>query len=86
MRISVVICGEDFTREDLRILLQGIRDQEQKFSHDKEMFMAVSAPELTVQEMVDILSSLKPPFKQGPIVLGNEGISGASKLGEERSL
>ncbi len=84
MKISVFICGEDFTREDLRLLLQGIRDQEQKFSQDKEMFMAVSAPELTAQEMVEILSSLKPPFKQGPIVLGKEGVSRVFRLGKEK--
>lgn len=84
MRISIVISGEDFTREDLRLLLQGIRDQEQKFSQNKEMFMAVSAPELTAQEMVEILGSLNPPFKQGPIVLGKEGVSRVFSLGKEK--
>jgi len=72
MKIGVVIWGEGFTGDDLRLLLQGIRDQEQKFFPFKEVFMAAYADELTTDEMAGILISLKPPFKQGPIVLGKE--------------
>jgi hypothetical protein len=84
MKISVFICGEGFTGEDLRLLLQGIRDQEQKFFPVKEIFMAAYADELTTDEMAGILSSLKPPFKQGPIVVGKESISRVFSRSEEK--
>ena len=75
MKIGVVIWGEGFTEDDLHLLLQGIRDQEQKLFPFKEVFMAAYADDLTTDEMAEILSSLKPPFKQRPIVVGKEGIS-----------
>ena len=85
MKISIVIRGEDFAGEDLRLLLQGIRDADQKFSPEKQIFMVVSAPELTAQECVEILSSLKPPFEQQrTIVLGKEGIPRVSSSGKEK--
>ncbi len=72
MEISIVICGDNFTKEELRHLLQGVRDEEQRSFPEKEIFMAVYTPQLTTTELAEILGSLKPPFKQGPLIVGEK--------------
>jgi hypothetical protein len=77
MKMNVVIYSEDLTKDDLRLLLQGIRDCEQTSFHDKAIVVAVFVPELSTQEVTKILSQMKPPFKQEPVVLA--GVSNKDK-------
>jgi len=69
MKMNVVVYSEELNKEDIRVLLQGIRDCEQKSFPDKAIAVAVFVPELSTEEMTEILSQMKPPFKQGPVIL-----------------
>jgi len=77
MKMNVVVYSEDLTKDDLRLLLQSIRDCEQTSFPDKTIVVAVFVPELSTQEVTEILSQMKPPFKQGPVVLA--GVSNKDK-------
>ena len=68
MKVNVQVKSEQLTKEDLRLLLQAIRDCEQKNFKDKEIFIGAEAPELTSDEMGEILKSIKPPFTYGPVI------------------
>jgi len=69
MKMNVVVYSEELNKEDIQVLLQSIRDCEQKSFPDKTMVVAVFVPEMSTEEMTEILSQIKPPFKQGPMVL-----------------
>jgi hypothetical protein len=77
--MNVVIYSEDLTKDDLRLLLQSIRDCEQNSFPDKTIVVAVFVPELSTQEITEILSQMKPPFKQGPVVLAGVSNKGKSQ-------
>lgn len=68
MKVNVQVKSEQLTKEDLHQLLQAIRDCEQKNFKDKEIFIGAEAPELTSDEMGEILKSIKPPFTYGPVI------------------
>ncbi len=78
MRMNVVVYSEELTKEDIRALLQGIRDCEQKSFPDKTIVVAVFAPEMSTEGITEVLSQIKPPFKQGPVVLS--GVNDKSKV------
>lgn len=68
MRVVVQVKSEQLNKDDLRLLLQVIRDCEQKNFKDKEIFVGAEAPDLTVDEMGEILKSIEPPYTYGPII------------------
>jgi hypothetical protein len=72
MKTNIVIFSEDLTKEDVQLLLQSIRDCEQKSLPDKEIGIAVFVPDLTTDECSEIIRDMKPPFKYGPIALGGK--------------
>ena len=72
MKTNIVIYSEDLTKEDVQLLLQSIRDCEQKSFPDKEIGIAAFVPELTHQECEQLLTEIKPPFKYGPIAMGGK--------------
>ncbi len=72
MKTNIVIFSDDLTKDDIHVLLQGIRDCEQKSFPNKEIGIAVFAPELTTDECNEIIKGMKPPFKHGPIALGGK--------------
>lgn len=76
MKVNVQVKSEQLTKEDLRLLLQAIRDCEQKNFKDKEIFIGVEVPDLTVDEMGEIIKSIKPPYNYGPVIFNHieEGI------------
>lgn len=78
MKMNVVVYSEELAKEDIRLLLQSIRDCEQKSFPDKTIAVAVFVPELSMEEVTVILSQIKPPFKQGPAVLA--GVSDKGEL------
>ena len=69
MEVKVIIRSKQLSKEDLISLLQSIRDCEQRVFPDKEIFILVEVPELSTEEPKQILTSVKPTFKYGPIVL-----------------
>lgn len=62
MKTNIVIYSNQLTKEDIKVLLQAIRDAEQLSFKDKEIGIFVSAPELSTQEMEEIISSVEPGF------------------------
>lgn len=68
MKVNVQVKSEQLNKEDLRFLLQAIRDCEQKNFKDKEIFIGAEAPDLTTDEMGEILKSIIPPFTYGPVI------------------
>ncbi len=63
MKVKLSLESEQLTKEELQLLIQGIRDCEQESFPDKEISILIQAPELSVQECEQILASIKPPYK-----------------------
>ena len=72
MKINIVIFSEELTKEDIRLLLQSIRDFEQTSLPHREIGVAVFIPELSTDECREVVKDIKPPFKHGPFVLGGK--------------
>jgi len=66
--VKVTIQSEKLSKDDLQALLQSIRDCEQKLFKDKEIYISAEAPELTTDEMGEILKKIRPPFTYGPVI------------------
>ena len=77
MKVKVTIQSKELSKDDLQALLQSIRDYEQRFFKDKEIYISAEAPELTCDEMGEILRKIRPPFTYGPVIF-------KYKEGEER--
>ena len=69
MKVKVTIQSTELTKEDLRSLLQAIRDCEQSTFRDKKIFILVEVPDFTKDELAEILKSIKPPYSYGPVIL-----------------
>ncbi len=70
MRVKVTIQSKELSRDDLRALLQAIRDCEQRFFKDKHIWVRVEAPELSSTEMAEVLTSITPRYEYGPVIIG----------------
>lgn len=69
MRIKVTIQSDEITQDDLRALLQAVRDCEQRFFKEKRIWIRVDAPELSYTEMTGVLTSIRSPYDYGPVVI-----------------
>ena len=69
MRIVVSIKSDQLTKEDLRALLQAIRDCEMATFPDKKIYLQAEVPELSSEEMLQLLTSIRPPYNYGPVIL-----------------
>jgi len=67
MQVTITIQSRELSKEELRLLIQSIRDCEQKSFPGKEIAIWVEVPGLTAEECNEILASVKPPYKYGPI-------------------
>jgi len=63
VKINLSLESQQLTKEELRLLIQSIRDCEQKSFRDKEIAIWIEAPELSASECEQILASIKPPYK-----------------------
>jgi len=72
MKINLSIKSDQLNKEDLRALLQAIRDCEMATFPDKEVYVSVEAPELSIDEMTEILTSIKPRYNYGPVIFKYE--------------
>ena len=68
MKIKVIVQSEQLSKDDLRHLLQAIRDCEQNCFREKEIWISAEAPELSSDEMTEVLSSIRPPYEYGPVI------------------
>ncbi|MBA7465370.1 hypothetical protein ES707_00532 [subsurface metagenome] len=73
MKIKLSLESQQLTKEELRLLIQAIRDCEQRSFPDKEISIWIEVPELTRSECAEILTSIKPPYKYGPQVVELKG-------------
>ncbi len=78
MRIKVTIQSDEISKDDLRALLQAIRDCEQRFFKEKRIWVRVDAPDLSSAEMTEMLTSINPPYEYGPVIIGR-GPDGAAR-------
>lgn len=69
MKVRLTIDSTQLTKEELQHLLQGIRDCEQRSFPDKEISIWIEVPELSKSECQEILTSIKPPYRQGPFIV-----------------
>jgi len=65
MEVKLTIESKQLSKEELRALIQAIRDCEQTSFPDKEIFIWIDAPELNSEDATEILDSIKPPYKYG---------------------
>jgi len=63
MKVKLSLKSQQLTREELQLLIQSIRDCEQRSFPDKEISIRIDAPDLSVSEVEEILASIKPPYK-----------------------
>ena len=68
MEVKVTIQSKALSKEEVRLLIQSIRDCEIKYFPNKEISIWIEMPELTTAECTEILTSIKPPYKYGPSV------------------
>jgi hypothetical protein len=59
--------SEQLSKEDIRNLLQAIRDCEQKNFPKKKLFISLVTPELNVEECKELLGSIRPPYGLGHV-------------------
>jgi len=69
METTISLRSNQLNKEDVRALLQAIRLCEMATFPNKEIYIWVEVPELTTDEMNEILKSIKPPYKWGPKVI-----------------
>ena len=65
MKVKVIFQSQQLTKEELRLLIQGIGDCEMRSFPDKEITIWIEAPELSAADSKQILTSIKPPYSGG---------------------
>ena len=79
MRIKVTIQSDDLSRDNLRALLQAVRDCEQRIFKEKQIWVWVDAPDLSSTEMAEVLTSISPPYEYGPVIIDRRSCGGKDK-------
>jgi hypothetical protein len=69
MKTTFRLESDQLNKEDLRILLQAVRLCEMANFPNKEIRIFIEVPELTTDEMNQILKSIKPPYGWGPKII-----------------
>lgn len=62
MKAEIVVTFDGISREELKDALQGLRNVEQENPERIAMFAMVTAPELTTEDVLDLLKRLNPPM------------------------
>lgn len=76
MKSTFILESDELDKEDLRALLQAVRDCEMANFPKKIIHITMYVPELSVDETNDILTSIKPPYGVGPMVFAFKGREG----------
>lgn len=69
MKVKLTLESQELDKEDLRCLVQSIRDCEIKYFPNKEISVWVEVPDLPTEECNQILAGIKPPYGYGPFVV-----------------
>jgi len=69
VEVKISVRSDQLDKEDVRALLQAIRDCERATFPNKEIFISCEVPEMTEDDTTDILNSIRPPYRYGPLVL-----------------
>ena len=69
METTICIQSKDMAKEELRLLVQSIRDCEQKSFPEKEIFILIYAPDLNTTEVSEMLGKIHPGYEDGPVHL-----------------
>ena len=69
MEVKLTLTSQQLDKEELRHLIQAIRDCEQSSFPDKEISIWIEVPELSGPEASEILASIKPAYGSGVITL-----------------
>lgn len=62
MKSNIVIYSEQLAEKDIQILLQAIRNCEQKYFLNKEVGIAIFVPALSKEQCQELISSIEPGF------------------------
>ena len=73
VKVNMSIKSLDLDKEDLRALLQAIRDCEMSTFPEKKIYVSVEAPDMSSADMTDVLKSIKPPYDYGPVIYKYKG-------------
>lgn len=66
MLTAIIVRSEELDKDDVRALLQTIRDCEIANFKEKVITISVHVPALTKEECTAILTSIEPPYEIGP--------------------
>jgi len=69
VKVKLTLESEQLDKEELRCLIQSIRDCEIKYFPNKEISIWVEVPDLPTEECAEILASIKPPYGRGPTII-----------------
>ena len=69
METTICIQSKDLAKEELCLLIQSIRDCEQKSFPEKEIFILIYAPDLNPTEVSEMLGKIHPGYGDGPVHL-----------------
>ena len=69
METTICIQSKNLAKEELRLLVQSIRDCEQKSFPEKEIFILIYAPGLNATEVSEMLGKIHPGYGDGPVHL-----------------
>lgn len=68
MRINLSIKSDELDKDDLRALLQALRTIEQTAFKDKKIFISCEAPDMSNEDMAEVLCSIRPSYNYGPVI------------------
>ena len=69
MKCAFTLRSNELNKEDLRALLQAVRDCEMANFPKKAISIVINVPELKTKDCKDVLKSIKPPYEVGPVVM-----------------
>lgn len=68
MKTTITIKSDELDKEELRVILQAIRTVEKRVFPFKKIWISAEVPELSTDEMMEVLNSVNPPLSYGPVL------------------
>jgi len=63
VKVKLSVRSDQLDKEDVRALLQAIRDCERETFPYKEIYVSCEVPEMNRGDLKNILDSIRPPFE-----------------------
>lgn len=64
--MNLIVASDFLSKEEIRALLQAVRDVEQANFPNKQIMILLLAPKLSAAECKDMIESIRPPFTGAP--------------------